>query len=197
MTLDVYRGPMGRILSPLARMLYKHGVSANQLSLLSLVSAIVAGVAFYSQLLVLAIVALACNALFDALDGCLARTSNSESRQGDLIDHVVDRYSDIFIFVGITLGGYVTWQIGLVVIVGVLMTSYLGTQAQALGVGRNYSGLLGRADRLVLVFFVALLNLIFPANIIWFPLLGWMMVFVAIASNITALQRFYLAYREI
>ncbi|MEI7827386.1 MAG: CDP-alcohol phosphatidyltransferase family protein [Euryarchaeota archaeon] len=197
MTLDVYRGPMGRILSPLARLLYRHGVSANQLSLLSLVSAIVAGVAFYSQLLVLAIVALACNALFDALDGCLARTSNSESRQGDLIDHVVDRYSDIFIFVGITLGGYVTWQIGLVAIVGVLMTSYLGTQAQALGVGRNYSGLLGRADRLVLVFFVALLNVIFPENIIWFPLLGWMMVFVAIASNITALQRFYLAYREI
>jgi len=197
MTLDVYRGPMGRILSPLALLLYRHGVSANQLSVISLVSAIVAGAAFYGQLLPLAIVALACNALFDALDGCLARSSNSESRQGDLIDHVGDRYSDIFIFGGITLGGYVAWQIGLVAILGVLMTSYLGTQAQALGVGRNYRGLLGRADRLVLVFFVALLNLIFPGNIIWFPLLGWMMVFVAIVSNITALQRFYLSYREI
>ena len=60
----------------------------------------------------LAIVAIACNALFDALDGCLARSSNSESRQGDLIDHVLDRYSDIFIFGGITIGGYVAWQIG-------------------------------------------------------------------------------------
>ncbi|MGA3359743.1 MAG: CDP-alcohol phosphatidyltransferase family protein [Halobacteriota archaeon] len=197
MTLDVYRGPMGRMLSPLALLLYRHGVSANQLSVISLVSAIVAGAAFYGQVLPLAIVALACNALFDALDGCLARSSNSESKQGDLIDHVGDRYSDIFIFGGITLGGYVAWQIGLVAILGVLMTSYLGTQAQALGVGRNYRGLLGRADRLVLVFFVALLNLIFPANIIWFPLLGWMMVFVAIVSNITALQRFYLSYREI
>ena len=197
MTLDVYRGPMGRMLSPLALLLYRHGVSANQLSVISLVSAIVAGAAFYGQVLPLAIVALACNALFDALDGCLARSSNSESRQGDLIDHVGDRYSDIFIFGGITLGGYVAWQIGLVAILGVIMTSYLGTQAQALGVGRNYRGLLGRADRLVLVFFVALLNLIFPANIIWFPLLGWMMVFVAIVSNITALQRFYLSYREI
>lgn len=197
MTLDAYRGPMGRILNPLALALYRHGVSANQLSVLSLVSAIVAGAAFYARLLPLAIVAIACNALFDALDGCLARSSNSESRKGDLIDHVGDRYSDIFIFGGITLGGYVAWQIGLVAILGVLMTSYLGTQAQALGVGRNYRGLLGRSDRLVLVFFVALLNLIFPENIIWFPLLGWMMVFVAIASNITALQRFYLAYREI
>jgi CDP-diacylglycerol--glycerol-3-phosphate 3-phosphatidyltransferase len=197
MTLDVYRGRMGRVLNPLAWTLYRHGVSANQLSLLSIVSAIFAGTAFCVQVLPIAIVAIACNALFDALDGCLARSSNSESRQGDLIDHVSDRYSDIFIFGGITLGGYVAWQIGLVAIVGVLMTSYLGTQAQALGVGRNYRGLLGRADRLVLVFFVALFSLAIPETIIWFPLLGWMMVFVAVASNITALQRFYIAYREI
>jgi archaetidylinositol phosphate synthase len=197
MTLDSYKGRVRGILNPLAWTLYRLGVSANQLSLLSVISAIVAGAAFCVHVLPLAIVAIACNALFDALDGCLARSSNSESRQGDLIDHVLDRYSDIFIFGGITIGGYVAWQIGLIAIVGVLMTSYLGTQAQALGIGRNYSGLLGRADRLVLVFFVALLSLVFSETIIWFSLLGWMMVFVAIASNITALQRFYLAYREI
>jgi len=196
MTLDTYRGRMGRILNPIALALYRRGVSANQLSALSLVSAGVAGVAFYAQLLALAILAIACNALFDALDGCLARSSNSESLKGDLIDHVVDRYADIFIFGGITLGGYVAWQIGLLAIVGVLMTSYLGTQAQALGVGRNYQGLLGRADRLVLLFFVALLSIIFPENLIWFPLLGWMMVFVALASNFTALQRFYRVYHQ-
>ncbi|MCJ7639607.1 MAG: CDP-alcohol phosphatidyltransferase family protein [Euryarchaeota archaeon] len=197
MTLDSYKGRVRGILNPLARTLYRLGVSANLLSLLSVISAIVAGAAFCVHVLPLAIVAIACNALFDALDGCLARSSNSESRQGDLIDHVLDRYSDIFIFGGITIGGYVAWQIGLIAIVGVLMTSYLGTQAQALGIGRNYSGLLGRADRLVLVFFVALFSLVFSETIIWFSLLGWMMVFVAIASNITALQRFYLAYREI
>jgi phosphatidylglycerophosphate synthase len=197
MTLDTYRGSMGRILNPIALSLYRHGVSANQLSVLSLVSAVVAGVAFYAQLLVLAIFAIACNALFDALDGCLARSSSSASLRGDLIDHVIDRYSDVFIFGGITLGGYVAWQIGLLVIIGVLLTSYLGTQAQALGVGRDYRGLLGRADRLVLIFFVALLSLIFPENIIWFPLLGWMMVFVALASNFTALQRFYSVYLQL
>ena len=197
MTLDTYRGRMGRILNPIALALYRHGVSANQLSALSLVSAVVAGVAFYAQLLVLAILAIACNALFDALDGCLARSSSSASLRGDLIDHVIDRYSDIFIFGGITLGGYVAWQIGLLAIIGVLLTSYLGTQAQALGVGRDYRGLLGRADRLFLIFFVALLSLIYPEDVLWFPLLGWMMVVVAVASNFTALQRFYSAYRQL
>ena len=96
---------MGRILNPLAWTLYRHGVSANQLSLLSLISAIVAGAAFCVNVLPVAIVTIAFNALFDALDGCLARSSKSESKQGDLIDHVCDRYSDIFIFGGITIGG--------------------------------------------------------------------------------------------
>jgi len=197
MTLDAYRGRMGRILDPVALTLSKHGISANQLSLLSLLSAIVAGASFYVQALSLAAIAIAFNALFDALDGCVARSSNSESRKGDMIDHVIDRYSDIFIFGGITFGGYVAWQIGLVALLGILMTSYLGTQAQAIGVGRNYRGLLGRADRLIIVFVVTIATVLFPANIVWFPLLGWMMVALAVASNLTALQRFYLAYQEL
>ena len=197
MTLDAYRGRMGRILNPMALALYRHGVSANQLSVLSLFFAVVAGVAFYAQLLWLAVVAIACNALCDALDGCLARSSSGASLRGDLIDHVIDRYSDVFILGGITLGGYVAWQIGLLAIIGVLLTSYLGTQAQALGVGRDYRGLLGRADRLVLIFFVSAFSLVFPENIVWFPLLGWMMVFIAFASNFTALQRFYATYRRL
>ena len=197
MTLDAYRGRIGRILNPLALILNRHGISANQLSVLSLFSAAAAGASFYAQVLPLAVIAIAFNALFDALDGCVARSSNSESRKGDMIDHVIDRYADIFIFGGITLGGYVAWQIGLVALLGILMTSYLGTQAQAIGVGRNYRGLLGRADRLIIVFVITIANMLFPANIIWFPLLGWMMVVLAVASNVTALQRFYLAYQEL
>ncbi len=43
----------------------------------------------------------------------------------------------------------VSWQIGVFALTGVLMASYLGTQAQAVGVGRYYGGLLGRSDRSV------------------------------------------------
>ncbi len=197
MTLDTYRASTGRILYPLASTLTRYGVSANQLSVLSLFFAAIAGLAFYVQSLPLAIVAVALNAFFDALDGCVARSSNCESRKGDLIDHVIDRYADIFIFGGIIFGGYVPWQIGLIALLGILMTSYLGTQAQAIGAGRNYRGLVGRADRLLLIFIIAILNVIYPAPIIWFPLLGWMMLVLAVASNFTALQRFYLAYKEL
>ncbi len=197
MTLDTYRASTGRIFYPLARILNRRGVSANQLSALSLLFALIAGLAFFAQLLPLAVITVALNAFFDALDGCVARSANCQSPKGDLIDHVIDRYADILIFGGIVLGGYVPWQIGLIAIIGILMTSYLGTQAQAIGAGRDYRGLLGRADRLLLVFIVGILNAIYAAPIIWFPLLGWLMLALAIASNFTALQRFYLVYKEL
>ncbi len=197
MTLDTYRASTGRILYPLAVSLNQHGISANQLSVFSLLFAVIAGLAFYVQVLPLAVVAVALNAFFDALDGCVARSSNCQSPRGDLIDHVIDRYADIFIFSGIIFGGYVPWQVGLIAVIGILMTSYLGTQAQAIGAGRDYRGLLGRADRLLLVFIVGILNAIYPASIVWFPLLGWMMLALAIASNFTALQRFYFLYKEL
>jgi archaetidylinositol phosphate synthase len=197
MTLDAFRDKITVIINPLTIRLYKFGLSPNQLSMGSLISAVVAGLSFYLNILPLAVIATASNALFDALDGSLARISDSASRRGDLIDHVVDRYSDIFIIAGIFFGGYVSWQIGVIALVGVLMTSYLGTQAQALGIGRNYGGILGRADRLVIIFIVGALNIIYPSNIIWFPLLGWMMITFAVISHFTALQRFYHALREL
>ncbi len=197
MTLDAFRDKITIIIDPLTIRLYRFGLSPNQLSMGSLISAVVAGLSFYLNILPLAIIATASNALFDALDGGLARIADSACRRGDLVDHVIDRYSDIFIIGGIFFGGYVSWQIGVIALVGVLMTSYLGTQAQALGIGRNYGGILGRADRLVIIFIVGTLNIIYPLNIIWFPLLGWMMIAFAVISNFTALQRFYYALREL
>ena len=38
------------------------------------------------------------------------------------------------------------------------MLSYMGTQAQAIGAGRDYAGLLGRADRLVVLIMVPIIQ---------------------------------------
>ena len=88
----------------------------------------------------------AINAVFDAIDGALARELKVASLRGDFIDHVSDRYADIVIITGIFAGGAASWEIGVFALTGVLMSSYMGTQAQALGVGRYYGGVLGGAD---------------------------------------------------
>jgi len=145
----------------------------------------------------LAIVAVALNAFCDAMDGAVARATNAQSKRGDFLDHAVDRYADIFIITGIFAGGMVPWQIGVFALTGVLMSSYLGTQAQAVGVGRYYGGLLGRADRLVMILFVGIVDLLIPLSFYNLSLLGWMLVLFGIFGHITALQRFAYVWAKV
>jgi len=46
------------------------------------------------------------NALFDALDGKIAKVTGKASARGDFLDHVLDRYADVFMLAGIILGPY-------------------------------------------------------------------------------------------
>ena len=80
------------------------------------------------------------------------------SRRGDLVDHTLDRVADIIIVGGIALGSLVDITLGFAAIIGILMLSYMGTQAQAVGAGREYAGLLGRADRLVVLVMVPIIQ---------------------------------------
>ncbi|MFQ6072420.1 MAG: hypothetical protein ACE5KT_06950 [Methanosarcinales archaeon] len=77
-----------------------------------------------------------------------------------------------------------------------LLTSYLGTQAQAVGVGRYYGGLIGRVDRLVLIILASIITL-YNIKIYSLSILGWTMVFIAITSHVTALQRFIYIWRNL
>ena len=94
--------------------------------------------------------------VFDALDGYVARKQGLTSKRGDYLDHVLDRYADTVILLGVAFSGWADPYLGLVALVSLLLSSYLGTQAQAVTGKRMYGGLLGRADRIVLVSLVAL-----------------------------------------
>lgn len=201
MVLDSYRSTADRILIPLSRPFMK--MQPDFISVLSLAFAALTGIFFYfgGYLILLSFFTLLFSALFDAIDGKVARLRNIASRKGDLLDHVFDRYADIFIMLGFVLSPFAQTYVGLLAIIGVLLTSYLGVQSQALGLKRNYSGILGRADRLVfmlvfilLQFFVAYRGtyygiLLTPINI----LLLWF----AVAGNITAVMRFRDTYRAL
>jgi phosphatidylglycerophosphate synthase len=192
----------------MARFLANRGISPNLLSLLSLVFAALAGVLFglsgrstpSNLFLSVAVVFVCLNAILDGLDGLVARERGNASRKGDFLDHVVDRYSDVFIIGGIVFGGYADWRIGVVALIGVLLSSYMGTQAQAVGLSRMYGGLLGRADRMILIIAATVLTLVYPqpipaSGVVSFPFLGWVLFIFAIVCNATALQRFVYTWR--
>ena len=155
MVLNKYRKSADPWLLPMARRL--SGVSPDTLSWLAFACAVPAGALLWLagevsyHLLLPASLLLFLNAVLDALDGWVARLAGKASPRGDFLDHVLDRYADIFIVGGIALSAYCGLGIGLLALLGVILTSYMGTQAQALGLPRNYGGVLGRADRLVLL----------------------------------------------
>ena len=197
MTLDQYRSHAKVYFDPLVSIAIKCRMTPNFFTLAAFLASAAAGFLFYFRLELWGITAVALNAFCDAMDGAVAREMKIQSKRGDFLDHAVDRYADIFIITGIFAGGLVPWQIGVFALTGVLMSSYLGTQAQAVGVGRYYGGLLGRADRLVLILVVGVIDLIIPTNFHGLGWLGWLMVLFGIFGHITAFQRFLYVWAKV
>ena len=89
----------------------------------------------------------------DALDGAVARAYDKVSKYGDWLDQTIDRGVDLALLIAIGINtAWVgpTW-LGWSAATMTLLGSYMGTQAQSVGLGRNYGGF-GRADRLVTTF---------------------------------------------
>lgn len=202
MTLDDLRSKSLLVTEPLAALAERTGISPNAISLISMAFALAAGGLYYlsaggTPLLYIAALMVLLNAVFDAVDGALARRTGAAEAKGDFLDHVIDRYADMAILTGIVLAGYVSEAVGIFAVMGVLLTSYLGTQAQALSLGRLYGGVMGRADRLVLILAATLANALFPADIAGLSILGWAVVLITVASHVTALQRTVLIWRRL
>ena len=190
MTLDQFRPYVKVYFDPLVRFAIRCRITPNVLTIAAFIASAVAGLLFYFRLELWAVLAVAVNAFCDAMDGAVARETKSQSLRGDFLDHAVDRYADIFIITGIFASGLVPWPIGVLALTGVLMSSYLGTQAQAVGVGRYYGGVLGRADRLVLIMLAGLATILLPLTIYSLNWMGWLLLLFGVFGHITAFQRF-------
>lgn len=196
-------------IDPLAKKLIPLGISPNALSIISFIFSVFAGILYYLSglniadyphayyLLLIAGICVLINSGFDALDGSLARQKSIDSKRGDFLDHVIDRYADVFIISGLVFGNYCPWTVGIIALAGVLLTSYLGTQAQAMDIGRYYGGIMGRADRLILILMATFSEFIYivynnhPISVFGFSFLGWCLIIIAAGSHITAFQRIY------
>jgi phosphatidylglycerophosphate synthase len=123
-------------------------------------------------------------ALFDMLDGAVARTKNKMTRFGAFIDSVLDRYSDAFIFLAIAYSlGRDSNITGVILCLGTLlgsfMTSYSRARAEGIGEECKY-GIMERPERIILISLGAISGFIIPTL--------WVLV---VLTNFTVLQRIY------
>lgn len=155
--------------------------------------------------------------LFDMLDGQVARLGNMKSTFGALYDSVLDRYSELIMFLGICyyLVGhhyFLSSLFAFVALIGSMMVSYVRARAEGLGIACS-GGLMQRPERVVTIGLFAVLcgvaskyiggdyKLYVPG--IKFHLFETMSIFtipiviVAILTNITAFRRLMDAKRAI
>ena len=202
MVLDRKRDMVDPLLFVIAKCFSK--INPDVLTWLALLFSFFAGVFFYfsnpkyeiiNYYLFFAALFVFLNGLFDAIDGKVAKITNKTSARGDFLDHALDRYADVFMVGGLALSSWCRPSIGLVAIIGMLLTSYMGTQSQAIGHKRDYSGLLGRADRLVLLMIFPIVQHIVIRYSLQLPwqttVLELVLIYFAVVGNITAIQRFY------
>ena len=207
MVLDKRRDNIDPILTKIVP-IFKN-FNPNTISWISLFFAFISGLFFYFStpenelnnfFLYFAAFFVLLNGLFDAIDGKVAKLFNKSSLKGDFLDHAIDRYCDVMILCGIALSSWNRYPvIGLLAISGTLLTSYMGTQSQAVGYRRNYSGLIGRADRLILIMILSVIQhvlLYYDYDIIYnFYILEWLLIYFSIFGNLTAIQRFYITLK--
>ncbi|MFP8958236.1 CDP-alcohol phosphatidyltransferase family protein [Natrialbaceae archaeon A-CW3] len=200
MTLDKLRPYISGFLDPFVNGFDRLGMSPDGVSVIAGLMAVAAAAAFYLGGVAHPIwyvggaIFVFLNGWLDIIDGALARKQEVASAAGDLLDHVLDRYADIIVIGGLA-AGIGDYLLGFLAVTGVVMTSYLGTQAQAVGMDRVYGGLVGRADRLAIIGFVGFLA--YPletVDIAGLGLIGWLLVFLAVVGHVTAAQRFFYAW---
>lgn len=207
MTLHDHRGRFERQLAPFVDWCKARDINPDALTILALVLTIASGLCFMLSsearwwLLVVGSLLLLAGALLDSADGLLARATESASPLGDYLDHAFDRFGDVALLLGFTFSPWVSLEVGLFAIVGTLLTSYMGTQAQAVGVGRSYGGLVGRADRMFVLFWGSIAHVVILLagfDLVWgLNLLEIAVGWIAVAGNFTAIQRFWAAYKDL
>lgn len=183
-----------RLADPLADVLVARGVRPNTITTVGLVCTLAAGVIFASGHISIGGWVLALTAVFDVLDGMVARKSGRESTFGAFYDSTLDRVAD-----GAVLGGLtVFWAsdnprhaismvvVCLVAIVGSYLTSYTRARAEGLGLDARV-GLMQRPERVVLMsapqalFGLAFDGLVLKAIVVLLAVTSWITVFQRVA----------------
>lgn len=130
------------------------GIHPDSISYLSIVAAAAAAICFWQSArhpLLLIVAPLFCYLRLwcNMLDGMVALASGQASARGELLNDLPDRISDVLIFVGAGHSGWMNPLLGYWAAILSLGTAYVGMLGQAVGVQREFSGLMAKPWRMV------------------------------------------------
>jgi CDP-diacylglycerol--glycerol-3-phosphate 3-phosphatidyltransferase len=174
-----------RLIDPVANWLVRRGVHPNTITIFGTACTVTGGIIYGTGHIRTGGVFLAVTALFDVLDGTVARRSGKSSTFGAFLDSTLDRLADGFLLGGLAVfyatshphGSVPLMITALLGMIGAFMTSYTRARAESLGIEAKV-GLLQRPERIVLLSAPqALFGLVFG---------GWVLAIITVVLTVTA-----------
>ncbi len=187
-----------RMTAPACHVLARLGVSPNAISFAGLVLSMGAGFFYGGGFFFAGGLVLIVAGICDVLDGQMARQTGRHSLFGAFFDSAIDRFSEIFIFMGFawyfssSSGGETdvvpgSWVVLVIILAlsGSFMVSYTRARAEGLGVDCKV-GWMQRPERIIFLVFGSLLAGIMDEGVI---VMTGTLALIAVLSNYTAIQR--------
>lgn len=174
-----------------ANFLIKMNLSANQVTILALLLGLTTSLCIYFDMKLFAVSLLWLSGYLDAVDGAIARNTNTTSMFGTLMDITFDRIVETSMIVAIGLR-YIDVRINLIILLTMIiisMTIFLtvGALAEKKGMKSFYyqAGVAERSEGFLLFTFMIL----FPNQLILFTNLFSCIIFITIIQRIWEAKR--------
>ncbi|MBU7048349.1 MAG: CDP-alcohol phosphatidyltransferase family protein [Theionarchaea archaeon] len=167
------------------------GLTPNQLTLLSLLPALVSAYFYSERRELFGALFLIFTMAFDVFDGSVARVLNKKSDFGAVLDASIDRYCEFIILLGIMIGGLAKGWIVFFCFSGMIMASYVRARIESRGVTAMSVGLMERLQKMTLILVGSLFVFVYGDS------LNVALFLVGFLSHITSVQRLLYARREL
>lgn len=194
---DAIKAGYLRVIAPVADLLVRHRVSPNLITTVGTICTMAAGGIFASGHIRAAGWFMGLTALFDVLDGTVARRTGRSTTFGAFYDSTLDRVADGFVlgglamFYGMNAVHHSSTMLAITIagLIGTFLTSYTRARAESLGLDAKV-GIMQRPER------VALLSA--PQAFFGLALNGWVLAgivtLLSVTAWITAVQRILFVY---
>ena len=165
------------------------GLSPNFWTVVGLIIALSSAVVYGMGIefgLIIGGVLLLVSGFFDMVDGQVARVTGKTSKKGEYLDSMFDKISEVAIFLGILVGGYVEPYLVLLAITLSLLVSYARAKSDLINIKLQGIGIGERAERLLVIAIIGIIGF-----------MDYAVIIVVIIAGITLIQRMIFTTKNI
>lgn len=203
MDLYLLKFPYRKVLLPLAKKM--KFVDPDILGYLATLVALGTGFCYFFApqkpiLLIISVVLTLFRMTLNTIDGVIAIERGNLRLKGEIVNALPDRYSDIFVVMGIGLSALCNPFLGMLGLSSMFLVSYTGMLSKAIGAQWQHQGPLGKVERLILIMIFSILSYFQLTgkigNIGGFGYFEWLMILFAVLGQITVFNRLKAQLKE-